>query len=114
MLFDGGRGGRLRHYRPADEQGFLAFAKSLHTSKLYELIKDAERVTEITTHRFPTSLWRHYERLAAFHERFPVLGDEIRSVNPIYSQGLGSAGLQGQRLQKLFKERAPHTGPVDD
>lgn len=35
-------GGRFGDYPPDDEQGFLAFAKSLRTSKLYDLIKDAE------------------------------------------------------------------------
>ena len=63
----------------ADSQGFLAFAKSLHTRKLYDLIKDAERVTNITHYRFPTSVQRHYERLTTFPEGFLVLGDAISS-----------------------------------
>ncbi len=106
-------GGRFGDYPPADEQGFLAFAKSLHTSKLYDLIKDAERVTEITTHRFPTSLWRHYERLTAFPEGFLVLGDAISSFNPIYGQGMSSAALQVQTLQNLLNGRAQGTAPLD-
>lgn len=105
--------GRFGDYPPADERGFLAFAKSLHSSKIYELVKDAERVTEITTYRFPTSVRRHYERLAAFPEGFLVLGDAIGSFNPVYGQGMSSAALQVQALQALLKERAQGTERLD-
>ena len=112
-IFHVSLGGRFGHYPPTDEPGFLVFAKSLHSSKLYDLIKDAERVTDITTHRFPTSLRRHYERLMAFPEGFLVLGDAVSSFNPIYAQGMTSAALQVQALQKLLNERAQGTGRLD-
>jgi 2-polyprenyl-6-methoxyphenol hydroxylase-like FAD-dependent oxidoreductase len=98
--------GRFGAYPPHDEAGFFAFAKSLHTSKLYNLIKDAKRVTEITTYRFPTSVQRHYERLTTFPAGFVVLGDAISSFNPIYGQGMSSAALQVKALQQLLTERA--------
>jgi 2-polyprenyl-6-methoxyphenol hydroxylase-like FAD-dependent oxidoreductase len=105
--------GRFGDYPPLDESGFLAFANSLPTSKLVDLIKDAERVTDITTHRFPTSLWRHYEKLAAFPEGFLVLGDAVCSFNPIYAQGMSSAALQVQALWGVLNERAQETGQFD-
>ena len=98
--------GRFGDYPPHDEAGFLAFAKALHTPKLHDLIKDAERVAEITSYRFPTSIQRHYERLMAFPERFLVLGDAISSFNPFYGQGMSSAALQVKALQLLLAERA--------
>ncbi len=97
--------GRFGDYPPHDAEGFLAFAKSLHSPKLYELIKDAERVTDIISYRFPTSVQRHYERLPAFPEGFLVLGDAICSFNPFYGQGMSSAALQVQTLQQLLTER---------
>ena len=45
--------GRFGDYPPHDAAGFLAFAQALHTPKLYDLIKDAERVADITAYRFP-------------------------------------------------------------
>jgi 2-polyprenyl-6-methoxyphenol hydroxylase-like FAD-dependent oxidoreductase len=106
-------GGRFGDYPPADEQGFLAFAKSMRSSKLYDLIKDAQRVTDITTYRFPTSLRRHYERMATFPERLLVVGDAIASFNPIYGQGMSSAALQIEALQNLLNERPQGTAPLD-
>jgi hypothetical protein len=75
--------GRFGAYPPHDAAGFLAFAKSLYTPKLYDLIKDAERVSDITCYRFPTSVLRHYERLTTFPEGFLVLGDAISNFNPV-------------------------------
>src|SRR5215471_8211468 len=41
--------GRFGHYPPREVEGFFAFAKSLYTYKVYDLIKDAERVTDIVS-----------------------------------------------------------------
>ena len=98
--------GRFGDYPPSDEDGFFAFARSLHTTRLYELIKDAERVAEITHYRFPTSMLRHYERLTAFPEGFLVIGDAIGNFNPFYGQGMSSAAQQVMELQQLLTARA--------
>jgi hypothetical protein len=97
--------GRFGDYPPSDHDGFFAFARDLPSSGLYERIKDAEQVTDFYQHRFPSSVQRHYERLAAFPERFVVLGDAICSFNPVYGQGMSSAALQVQALQNLLRER---------
>jgi len=103
-------GGRFGDYPPTDPEGFLAFAKAIPNPRLYDLIKNAERVTEISHHRFPTSVQRHYERLGAFPERFIVLGDAVSSFNPVYGQGMSSAAMQVRSLQQLLGERAAGHG----
>jgi len=62
--------GRFGDYPPTDEPGFLAFAASLHTPRLHEIIKDAERVADIVGFRFPASIQHHYEQVSSFSPGF--------------------------------------------
>jgi len=105
-------GGRFGDYPPVDEDGFLAFTKSLHTLKLYEMVKDAERVSDFSHFRFPTSLWRHYEKMEKVPEGFIVLGDAVASFNPVYAQGMTSAALQAEALQLLLNEWSENTSEL--
>jgi 2-polyprenyl-6-methoxyphenol hydroxylase-like FAD-dependent oxidoreductase len=96
--------GRFGDYPPTDEAGFLAFAQRLPSPRIYELIKDARRIGDITQHRFPTSIQHHYEQMSAFPEGFLVIGDAIGSFNPVYGQGMTSAALQVRALQAVLQD----------
>jgi 2-polyprenyl-6-methoxyphenol hydroxylase-like FAD-dependent oxidoreductase len=92
-------------HAPTDEAGYLTYAASLPTREIYDLISRAEPLTEIIPHKLPSSLRRHYEKMACFPEGYLVLGDAICSFNPIYGQGMTSAAMQAQALQQLLVRR---------
>ena len=62
-------------YPPADEAGFLAFARSLRSSALYEAIVEAEPLTPISCQRAIENRLRHYDGLTGFPEGVVAVGD---------------------------------------
>lgn len=97
-------------HAPDNETGFLAFAKSLPTSDIYQLISQNEPVSDICLYKYSYSQRHHYDQLTDHHKRafpqgFLVLGDAVCSFNPIYGQGMTSAILQAVELDNLLTER---------
>ena len=98
-------GGWSGDYPPADEKGFLEFIRSLPAPDVYDIIRNAEPISDIFTHRFPSNVRHHYERLSRFPEGYLVIGDAFASFNPIYGQGMTSAVMQAQALDELLCKR---------
>ncbi len=96
-------GGWLKDYPPADEAGFLEYARNLHEPHVYEAIRNAEPLGPPLPYRFPHSQWRHYERMPRFPEGLAVVGDALCSFNPIYGQGITTAALQAEVLDASLR-----------
>lgn len=90
-----------------DLPGFLAYAKSLPSSIIYDKIRNAVPLDEGTMMRFPTSIRHRYERLNRFPKGFLVFGDAICSFNPVYGQGMSVAALQAKTLREELAEANP-------
>ncbi|MDQ4074728.1 MAG: monooxygenase [Chloroflexota bacterium] len=84
---------------PTDEQNFLAYARSLPAPDIYEVIREAEPLSEVISGTFPASQRRYYEKLARFPEGLLVVGDALCSFNPIYGQGMTVAVLEALALR---------------
>jgi 2-polyprenyl-6-methoxyphenol hydroxylase-like FAD-dependent oxidoreductase len=92
-------------YPPTDEEGFMDFARSLRTPMLYEAIKDAEPISDISGYRDTENRRRHYEKLSRQPENFLVSGDAASAFNPIYAQGMTTAALGAEVLEECLREQ---------
>ena len=93
-----------RDYPPNDESGFLAYARSLPTGRLYEAIRDARPLSRISGYRRTANRVRRYDLLPAYLEGFLVLGDAVYALNPVYAQGMTAAALGGVALQRSLSQ----------
>jgi 2-polyprenyl-6-methoxyphenol hydroxylase-like FAD-dependent oxidoreductase len=99
--------GYLGEQVPADEAGFLEFARTLPTPEIFETIRNAEPLSPIIPYQFSANLRRHYEELSRFPEGFLAYGDALCSFNPVYGQGMTVACIEALILRECLAAGTP-------
>jgi 2-polyprenyl-6-methoxyphenol hydroxylase-like FAD-dependent oxidoreductase len=104
--------GRFGDYPPTDREGYLAFAKELHSDIAWRIVSGGEQLSPIAHHRFPASVQHHYEELARA-DRFIAIGDALCTFNPIYAQGMSAAARQADLLHDVLSQHLSEERGLD-
>ena len=96
-------GGRFGDFPPNERAGFLAFLESLPQPQIFDVIRDAEQLTDLETIRYEYNRFRHYEQMSDRPAGFLPIGDALCAVNPTYGQGMTSAAQQAVALLDVIE-----------
>ena len=95
--------GRFGDYPPTEAEGLIQFAETFNREIAQRM--RAGEVGELASFSFPCSLHRHFDTMPRLPRRFLPIGDTVMCLNPVYGQGMATAGLQAKILAAELNDR---------
>ena len=96
----------------ADADEYKEYAKGLATPSIYNAIKDANLIGNVSRYDFPESTWRHFGLLGDFPRRLIPVGDAVCRLNPVYGQGMTVAIMEANLLRQLLQNASREVDPL--
>ncbi|WP_157431261.1 NAD(P)/FAD-dependent oxidoreductase [Actinomadura hibisca] len=90
---------------PADESGFLDYARSLRNPHFSRFVIDGRPLSDVHTYSVNPNRWRLYHRIRSTPSGLLVVGDALCCFNPVYGQGMTIIALQALLLRRLLARR---------
>ncbi len=97
-------------YAPTDEEGWLAFVKSVRSPLAYEVLRKAEPLTDVVQSRTTVNIWRKMHAYRGNLSGLLLMGDCVCGFNPSYGQGMTASALAAEDLDRMLSK---HRGPID-
>lgn len=93
---------------PTDIDGMLALAREVLPAHIADAVGQAEPLSDVALHKYPTSRWRRYDKMDRFPAGILPFGDAVVSFNPTFGQGMTMTSLQAGHLRRALD------GPGDE
>jgi 2-polyprenyl-6-methoxyphenol hydroxylase-like FAD-dependent oxidoreductase len=83
---------------------FVAYARTLASPALAEVLAGMQPLDAGATYRFPANRRRRWERAARFPDGLVVTGDAFCVFDPVYGQGMSVAAIEAHALGRCLAE----------
>lgn len=102
--------GNGKTHPPADEHGFMDFARKLEDDAIYDIASRAEPASQIYGYRGKGSRRFLYEKMKNWPDRLVCIGDSVAAINPFYAQGITVAALNALALGDFMRSKSLRKG----